>query len=40
MVPPPSEDQGWQFDKFHDGGAKGTLTVFIFVDHLVFFPTE
>ena len=24
MVPPPSGDQDWQFDKFHDGGAKGT----------------
>lgn len=23
MVPPPSGDQDWQFDKFHDGGAKG-----------------
>jgi len=26
MVPPPSGDQDWQFDKFNDGGSKGTLT--------------
>jgi len=24
MVPPPAGDQDWQFDKFHDGGSKGT----------------
>jgi hypothetical protein len=26
MVPPPSGDQDWQFDKFNDGGSKGTST--------------
>jgi len=26
MVPPPSGDGEWKFDKFNDGGSKGTST--------------
>ena len=31
MVPPPSGDQDWHFDKFNDGGSKGIHT-YLFIN--------
>jgi hypothetical protein len=36
MVPPPAGDQDWQFDKFHDGGSKGTSLRNIFFKSSVY----